>query len=191
MNTKKIILIAVILTVIGLLIYNQTIQKDQEDALSPEEAIEQVEDDIEIDEPPVKISQGAVVGIKDDKKEWMIKASNISIAEDRKKTVFNQIEKMVIYKEEEPHLNISAQQCIADMDSKDMELQGNVRIETKEGDFLTGEKILWHSDDQRLSSQEKVELKVDDHHIIAGALSTNMELTRLQLDKRVKVIMKL
>jgi lipopolysaccharide assembly outer membrane protein LptD (OstA) len=77
------------------------------------------------------------------------------------------------------------------MRSKDMELNGKVIIFTEDGDSLKGERVFWHSEEQRLSSNERVELQVDDHYIIAGGLSTNMEMTQLELTNRVTVIMKL
>lgn len=193
MNNKKKLfttLIIFIIAIVLMLIYNNANQENEE-TLSPEEAIEQVQDDIVVDEPPVQIQQGKVVGIKDEKKEWEIEAESITIAEDREKTIFKDIKKMQIFKEEEPHLTISAESCIANMQNKDMELNGNVEISTEDGDFLTGEKVFWHSEEQRISSQEKVELQVDNHYIIAGGLSTNMEMTQLELTNRVTVIMKL
>lgn len=176
---------------IGIFIYFRLYQVEQEEKLSPEEAIEQVQDDIVIDEPPVRIGQGQVLGIRDEKKEWLIEAETISIAEDRETTLFENIKQMVIYKEEEPQLTIFAERGIANMQSKDIELNGKVVISTEDGDSLKGEKVFWHSEEQRISSEDQVELQIDDHYIIAGGLSTNMEMTQLELTNRVTVNMKL
>ena len=121
----------------------------------------------------------------------MIEADKISIAEDRQNTLFENIKQMIIFKDEEPHLTIFAQRCIANMQSKDMELKGNVIISKENGDYLKGERVFWHSEEQRLSSIDKVELQVDDHYIIAGGFSTNMEMTQLELFNRATVTMKL
>lgn len=188
-NIKIIFVIALIL-IIGIAVFYLQNQESQE-TVSPEEAIEQVEDDIVVDEPPVRIDQGQVIGIRNEKKEWLIEAGTISIAEDRESTLFENIKQMIIYKNEEPNLTISADTSIADMQSKDMELNGNVVISNENGDYLRGEKIFWHSEEQRLSSEEKVELEVDDLYIVAGGLSTNMEMTQLELTNRVTVTMKL
>jgi len=191
-NKQKLFttLIIFIIAIVLLLIYNNANQEKNE-TMSPEEAIEQVQDDIVVDEPPVQIQQGKVVGIKDEKKEWEIEAESITIAEDREKTIFTEIKKMQIFKEEKPYLTITAESCIANMQNKDMELNGNVVISTEDGDSLSGKRVLWHSEEQRISSQEKVELQVDNHYIIAGGLSTNMEMTQLELTNRVTVIIKL
>jgi len=185
-----LVILAVVLIVGVYLFYNYK-NSSPKQTISPEEAIDQVQDDVIVHEPPVRIDQGEVLGIKDEKKEWLIEADTISIAEDRESTVFENIKRMIIYKDEEPHLTISAQRCIANMRSKDMELNGEVVIFTEDGDSLKGERVFWHSEEQRLSSNERVELQVDDHYIIAGGLSTNMEMTQLELTNRVKVIMKL
>lgn len=190
-SNKKLFFILLIFIMIGIFIYFRFYQVEQEDTLSPEEAIEQVQDDIVIDEPPVRIGQGQVLGIKDEKKEWLIEADTISIAEDRESTLFENIKRMVIFKEEEPHLTVFADRCIANMQSKDMELNGNVVISNENGDSLKGEKVFWHSEEQRISSENQVELQIDDHYIIAGGLSTNMEMTQLELMNRVTVTMKL
>jgi hypothetical protein len=55
-----------------------------------EEEIEEFEEeDIEIKEAPVKIEKGTVVGMKAGEKEWEIEADKISLAEDRKRTIFD------------------------------------------------------------------------------------------------------
>ena len=192
MKNKRIFLILGIILIIGISIYYfNYYNRDPQEDLSPEEAIDQVQDDIIVHEPPVRIEQGQVIGIRDEKKEWLIEAGTISIAEDRESTLFEDIKQMIIYKNEEPNLTISADTSIANMQSKDMELNGNVVISNENGDSLRGEKVFWHSEEQRLSSNDQVELQVDDHYIIAGGLSTNMEMTQLELTNRVTVTMKL
>ena len=193
MDNKKIyFLILIVFIISGYLIYHYYYKlPDDDNKLSPEEAMEQVVDDIIIHEPPVRIDQGQVLGIKDEKKEWMIEADSISIAQDRENTLFENIREMIIFKEEEPSLTISAQKCIANMYTKDMELSGGVVITKEDGDYLKGERVFWHSDDERLSSSEQVELQVDDNHIIAGGFSANKEMTRLELFDGARVTMKL
>lgn len=189
-NKRMFFILAIVLIIGGILFYN-FFNKSPEVSTNPEEEIEKVKDDIIIDEPPVNIESGKIIGTKNEKKEWLIEADTIRIAEDRITTSFEEIKQMIIYKDNEPHLTIVAETCIANMQSKDMELNGNVIISTEEGDSLMGEKIFWHSEDQRLSSPNKVELKVDDHHIVAGGISSNMEMTNIQLNNRVTVTMKL
>lgn len=193
MDNKKIyFLILIVFIISGYLAYRYYYKPpDDDNKLSPEEAMEQVVDDIIIHEPPVRIDQGQVLGVKDEKKEWMIEADSISIAQDRENTLFENIREMIIFKEEEPSLTISAQKCIANMYTKDMELSGGVVITKEDGDYLKGERVFWHSDDERLSSSEQVELQVDDNHIIAGGFSANKEMTRLELFDGARVTMKL
>ena len=193
MDNKKIyFLILIIFIISGYLAYRYYYKPpDDDNKLSPEEAMEQVVDDIIIHEPPVRIDQGQVLGVKDEKKEWMIEADSISIAQDRENTLFENIREMIIFKDEEPSLTISAQKCIANMYTKDMELSGGVVITKEDGDYLKGERVFWHSDDERLSSSEQVELQVDDNHIIAGGFSANKEMTRLELFDGARVTMKL
>nr|HPK87768.1 LPS export ABC transporter periplasmic protein LptC [Atribacterota bacterium] len=161
------------------------------DTISPEEAIDQVVDEIIVHEPPVRIGEGQVLGIKNEQKEWMIEADSISIAQDRESTLFNNIKQMIIYKDEVPQLIITAQKCIANMQSKDMELNGDVVISKEDGDYLKGERVFWHSEEERLSSNELVELQVDDNYIIAGGFSANKDMTLLELYNGAKVTMKL
>ena len=193
MDNKKIyFLILIVFIISGYLAYRYYYKPpDDDNKLSPEEAMEQVVDDIIIHEPPVRIDQGQVLGVKDEKKEWMIEADSISIAQDRENTLFENIRKMIIFKDEEPSLTISAQKCIANMYTKDMELSGGVVITKEDGDYLKGERVFWHSDDERLSSSEQVELQVDDNHIIAGGFSANKEMTQLELFDGARVTMKL
>jgi len=191
MKNKKIFIIVAIILIISLILFYNYYKPTPEETMSPEEAIEQVQDDIVVDEPPVRIGQGQMIGIKDEKKEWLIEANTISIAEDRQSTLFENIKQMIIYKDEEPHLTISAEKSMANMQSKDMELSGNVVISNEDGDSLRGKKVFWHSEEQRITSADQVELQVDDYYIIAGGLSTNMEMTKLEFTNRVTVIMKL
>ncbi len=192
MNNKKIYLVILLILIIGgYLYYNYYYKTKSKDTISPEEAIDQVVDDIIVHEPPVRIGEGQVLGIKNEQKEWMIEADSISIAQDRESTLFNNIKQMIIYKDEVPQLIITAQKCIANMQSKDMELNGDVVISKEDGDYLKGERVFWHSEEERLSSNELVELQVDDNYIIAGGFSANKDMTLLELYNGAKVTMKL
>jgi len=160
-------------------------------AVQTKEEIEETEEDIVVDEAPVKIEQGVVVGMKEGKKEWEIEADKISLAEDRKKTIFEKIKKAIIFKDNEPHLNIQLNKCIADMGSKSMELVGDVVIETKEGDILKGDRFYWDSKEETLTSLEPVEMVVKENRITADWLTSDVELNNLELTGNVKVTFKI
>ena len=166
-------------------IYNR--EKDGSTGKAEEEIEEFEEEDIEIREAPVKIEKGTVVGVKAGEKEWEIEADKISLAEDRKKTIFEKIKKAVIFKDNEPYLNIQLNKCIADMGSKSMELVGDVVIETKEGDILKGDRFFWDSEEETLASLEPVELTVKENNITADWLISDVELNKLELQGNVKV----
>lgn len=156
-----------------------------------EEQIEESDDFVEVEEAPVTIEQGVVSGMKDGQKEWEIEAGKISLEKDRKNTIFEEIEKVIIFKDNQPHLNIKAKKCIADMKSKSMELIGNVIIETEEGDILKGESFFWDSDKERLYSTEPVEIMVKDNIISADQFTSDKELNSLQLEGHAKVTLRI
>ena len=184
-----IILIAILAVALSFyFIYNKG--KDRGAGKAGEE-IEEVEEDIEINEAPVKIEKGTVIGMKAGEKEWEIEADKISLAEDRKRTIFEKIKKAVIFKDNEPYLNIQLDKCIADMGSKSMELVGEVVIETKEGDILKGNRFFWNSEEETLASQEPVELTVKENNITAEWLTSDVELNKLELQGNVKVTFKI
>ncbi|MCG2755840.1 MAG: hypothetical protein L6247_09810, partial [Desulfobacteraceae bacterium] len=85
--------ILILIIVLSLSFY--FIYKEKEKGAVQTEEIEEVEEDIEIREAPVKIEKGTVVGVKAGEKEWEIEADKISLAEDRKKTIFEKIKKAV------------------------------------------------------------------------------------------------
>jgi len=170
-------------------IYNRG--KDGDAGKTEEEIEEFEEDEIEINEAPVKIEKGIVVGMKAGEKEWEIEADKISLAEDRKRTIFEKIKKAIIFKDNEPYLNIQLNKCIADMGSKSMELVGDVIIETKEGDILKGERLYWDSEEETLASLEPVELIVKENNITADWLKSDVELNKLELQGNVKVTFKI
>jgi len=176
-----IIILAIVLSL--YFIYNGK----NKSSVQKEEEIEETEEDIVVQEAPVKIERGTVVGMKAGKKEWEIEADKISLAEDRKKTIFEKIKRAVIFKDNEPYLNIRLNKCIADMGSKSMELVGEVVIETKEGDILKGERFYWDSEEETLASLEPVELIVKENNIIADWLVSDVELNKLELQGNVKV----
>jgi len=170
-------------------IYNKG--KDGGVGKAEEEIEEFEEDEIEINEAPVKIEKGTVVGMKAGEKEWEIEADKISLAEDRKRTIFEKIKKAIIFKDNEPYLNIQLNKCIADMGSKSMELVGEVVIETKEGDILKGDRFYWDSEEETLASLEPVELMVKENNITADWLVSDVELNKLELQGNVKVTFKI
>jgi len=170
-------------------IYNKG--KDEGMDKTEEENEEIEEEDIEVKEAPVKIEKGTVVGVKAGEKEWEIEADKISLAEDRKRTIFEKIKKAVIFKDNEPYMNIQLNKCIADMGSKSMELVGDVVIETKEGDILKGDRFYWDSEEETLASLEPVELIVKENNITADWLVSDKELNKLELQGNVKVTFKI
>ena len=170
-------------------IYNKG--KRGEEGKTEEEIEEFEEEEIEINEAPVKIEKGTVVGMKTGEKEWEIEADKISLAEDRKRTIFEKIKKAIIFKDNEPYLNIQLNKCIADMGSKSMELVGEVVIETKEGDILKGDRFYWDSEEETLASLEPVELMVKENNITADWLVSDVELNKLELQGNVKVTFKI
>ena len=184
-----IIIIILAIALSFYFIYNRG--KDGRTVQTEEEIEEFEEEDIEINEAPVKIEKGTVVGMKAGEKEWEIEADKISLAEDRKRTIFEKIKKAVIFKDNEPHLNIQLNKCIADMGSKSMELVGDVIIETEEGDILKGERFYWDSEEETLASLEPVELTVKENNITADWLISDVELNKLELQGNVKVTFKI
>jgi len=192
LKQKYLWIILIIILAIALsfyFIYNKG--KDGSTGKTEEEIEEMEEEDIEIKEAPVKIEKGTVVGVKAGKKEWEIEADKISLAEDRKKTIFEKIKKAVIFKDNEPYLNIQLNKCIADMGNKSMELVGDVVIETKEGDILKGDRFFWDSEEETLASLEPVELTVKENNITADWLVSDVELNKLELQGNVKVTFKI
>ena len=184
-----IIIIILAIALSFYFIYNKG--KDGGTVQTEEESEEFEEEDIEINEAPVKIEKGTVVGIKAGEKEWEIEADKISLAEDRKRTIFEKIKKAVIFKDNKPHLNIQLDICIADMGSKSMELVGDVVIETREGDILKGDRFYWDSEEESLASLEPVELIVKENNITADWLISDIELNKLELQGNVKVTFKI
>ena len=185
-----IILIIILAVAISFyFIYNKG--KDGGTGKTEDEIEEFEEEDIEINEAPVKIEKGTVVGMKAGGREWEIEADKISLAKDRKRTIFEEIKKVVIFKDNEPNLNIQLNKCIADMGSKSMELVGEVVIETNEGDILKGDRFYWDSEEETLASLEPVEIMVKENKITADELYTDSEINKLELQGNVKVTFKI
>jgi len=182
-----ILIIILALTLSLYFIYNGK----NKSSVQKEEVIEETEEDIVVQEAPVKIEKGTVVGIKQGKKEWEIEADKISLGEDRKKTIFEQINRATIFKESKPHLQVQLNKCIADMDSNSMELIGDVIIESEEGDILKGDRFFWDSKKEKLTSIEPVEVIAKENRIIANQFSTDIELNNLEFSGNVNVTIKL
>jgi len=161
-------------------------EKDKSN-IKTEEEIEEVNEFIEVEEAPVKIEGGMVSGIKDSKKEWEIEADKISLGKDRKNTIFEEIKKAIIFRDNKPYLDLKAEKCIADMATKNMELVGNVIIETDSGDILKGERFFWNSEEENLTSSEPVEVISKENKFTANELYTDTELNNLMLKGNVKV----
>ena len=191
LKRKYLWFILILILSIGLSFYFIYNKGRNSSFVQTKEEIEETEEVIIVNEAPVKIEQGVVVGMKEGKKEWEIEADRISLAKDRKKTIFEQIKKMVIFKDDEPNLNIQLNQCIADMGSKSMELVGDVVIETREGDILKGDRFFWDSREETLNSLDSVEVMVKENKITADQLYTDSELNNLELAGNVKVTFKI
>ena len=182
--------ILILIIVLSLSLYFIYKEKDK-GAVQSEEEIEETEEYIEVKEAPVKIEKGTVVGLKEGQKEWEIEADKISLGEDRRRTIFEEIKRAIIFKDNKPYLKIQLKKCIADMGSKSMELVGDVVIETKEGDILKGDRFFWDSEKEMLTSLESVEVIVKEDKITADQLSTDIELNKLELQGNVKATFKI
>lgn len=182
-----ILIIILALTLSLYFIYNGK----NKSSVQTKEVIEETEEDIVVQEAPVKIEKGTVAGIKQGKKEWEIEADKISLGEDRKKTIFEQINRATIFKENKPHLQVQLNQCIADMESNSMELIGDVVIKSEEGDILKGDRFFWDSKNEKLTSIEPVEVIAKENRIIANQFSTDIELNNLEFSGNVNVTIKL
>ena len=192
LKQKYLLIILIIILAMALsfyFIYNRG--KDGDAGKTEEEIEEFEEEDIIVNEAPVKIEKGTVVGMKAGEKEWEIEADKISLAEDRKMTIFEEIKKAIIFKDNEPLLYIQLNKCIADMGSKNMKLEGEVVIETKEGDILKGDRFLWDSEGETLVSLAPVELTVKENNITADRLTSDVELNKIELLGNVKVTFKI
>ena len=77
------------------------------------------------------------------------------------------------------------------MDTKNMELIGDVVIETEKDDILRGERFYWNSEEEKLTSLEPVEIMIKENKISADELSTDTELNDLELKGNVKVTFKI
>jgi LPS export ABC transporter protein LptC len=181
-----ILIIILALTLSLYFIYNGK----NKSSVQKEEVIKETEEDIVVQEAPVKIEKGTVVGIKQGKKEWEIEADKISLGEDRKKTIFEQITRATIFKESKPHLQVQLNKCIADMDSNSMELIGDVVIESEKGDILKGNWFFWDSKNEKLSSIEPVEVIAKNNRVTADQFSTDIELNNLEFSGNVNVTIK-
>jgi len=187
-NYLWVVLILILITSLSVYLFYK---ERGNDSLQAEEKIEESEEFVEVEEAPVKIEQGMVSGIKNGQKEWEIEAGKISLGKDRKNTIFEEIKKAIIFKDDKPNLDIKAKKCIADMKSKSMELVGDVIIETEEGDILKGERFYWNSEEETLSSINPVEIRVKDKIISAEQFTSDAELNNLQLEGNAKVTLKI
>jgi len=189
---KYLWLILIIILALVILSFYFTCKKgDNKNNTQTKEEIGESEEDIEVNEAPVKIEKGVVVGMKEGKKEWEIEAGEISLGKYRNKTIFEKIKRAVIFKDNQSNLKVKAKKCIAEMDSKNMELIGDVVIETEKGDILKGERFYWNSEEEKLTSLEPVEIMVKENKITADELSTDAELNDLELKGNVKVTFKI
>jgi len=129
--------------------------------------------------------------MKNGQKEWEIEAEKIYLGKNRTNTIFEEIKKATIFKENTPYLDIKAEKSIADMKTKSMEWIGNVTITSEEGDILKGEHFFWDSGEEKISSRDPVEIQVKDGLIFAENFSSDKELSNLQLEGNAKVVLKI
>ncbi len=194
LKQKYLWLILVIILVVILSLYFFYNQRGKEEGTTEQttEESEETEEYVEVEEAPVKIEKGTVVGMKAGEKEWEIEADKISLSQDRKMTIFEEVKKVVIFKDSKPHLYIQLNKCIADMESKSMELVGEVVIETEEEDILKGERFYWDAEEETLVNLEPaVELIVKENKITADWLTSDVELNNLELQGKVNVTFKI
>ena len=187
---KKLRIILIIILAISLTVYFFYRETGKKNSQVTETKVEP-EEFVEVEEAPVKIEQGIVSGMKNGQKEWEIEAEKIYLGKNRTNTIFEEIKKATIFKENTPYLDIKAEKSIADMKTKSMEWIGNVTITSEEGDILKGEHFFWDSGEEKISSRDPVEIQVKDGLIFAENFSSDKELSNLQLEGNAKVVLKI
>ena len=122
---------------------------------------------------------------KKGKKTWELEAKSIQQNREENRMMLEDV-KVTVYTEEGRSFTISGKQGNVSLDSKDMELQGDVLVSSSDGYRLKTQSVSYRHQEKKVGTSDPVEIEGEQIHVVGNGMLVNMEERTFKILGRVK-----
>jgi LPS export ABC transporter protein LptC len=122
---------------------------------------------------------------KKGKKTWELEAKSIQQNREENRMMLEDV-KVTVYTEEGRSFIISGKQGNVSLDSKDMELQGDVLVSSSDGYRLKTQSVSYRHQEKKIGTSDPVEIEGEQIHVVGNGMLVNMEERTFKILGRVK-----
>jgi LPS export ABC transporter protein LptC len=182
---KKIAIIGFLILAGGLIFYvlNRTSQEESPSVSSPQE--ESLEEEATLE------TKGIVHTImKKGKKNWELRSESAKQYGKGKRIELEPVELIAYDEEEKPLLNLKAKKGRLDLNTNNVEVEGAVIITSSEGAKFTTEKLKWIAKEEKLVTDEEIEMSKDNILIRGKGLEADRNLEKIEIKENIRIEIK-
>ena len=126
---------------------------------------------------------------KKGKKTWELEAKSIQQQRENNLMMLEDV-KVTVYTEEGRSFVISGRQGKVSLDSKDMDLQGDVVVSSSDGYRLRTQSVAYRHQEKKAGTSDPVEIEGDQIHVTGKGMVVNMEERTFKILGQVKTRLK-
>lgn len=113
--------------------------------------------------------QARIVGRRRGERQWVVDAQRLREETDERVRV-EQIDSGTLYRNQEPYLEVTAAEAVADQDTNNLVLSGGVTLVRTDGTVLQTERLEWFADDERLVAPGSVVVEREGERVRADRM---------------------
>ncbi|NCO36709.1 MAG: hypothetical protein AUJ92_03915 [Armatimonadetes bacterium CG2_30_59_28] len=121
------------------------------------------------------------------KKQWELTAKKIAVSKDKTLIEVDDLQKAAYFRAGKEVLNLSASRLRFNSQSRNLEIIGNVRLNTIHGLILTTSRVLWDSGKRRITCPKAVEARVKRLFFKTVFVSFEPDTARLTCPREVRM----
>jgi LPS export ABC transporter protein LptC len=137
------------------------------------------------DDAKMRLEKILFVEDKHGKKTWELEATSIQQYEEKNLLVLKDI-RLTVYTEGGRTFVVSGKTGKINQDTKDMELEGDVRLTSNDGYRLKTESVAYRHEERKVFSSDTVEIEGDQIRLVGKGMQIDMEARTFKVLKDVR-----
>lgn len=128
--------------------------------------------------------QARIVGRRRGERQWVVDAQRLREETDERVRV-ERIDSGTLYRNQEPYLDVTAAEAVADQQTNNLVLRGGVRLVRTDGTVLETETLEWYAEEERLVAPGSVVVHREGERLRADRMEIRWEEDVLSFYDRV------
>ncbi len=135
----------------------------------------------------ISITKLHLIEEEEGKKQWELNAEKAEVINSKGITRMKNIQ-MSIFQKSEDNFSISADTGIIQNDTKDIELDGNIKVSNKQGYLLKTNNLKWASKLKVIQTNDEIKINGKDLAITGKGMKVNIDTEIMEIFGGVKVV---